>query len=154
MNETISKTISKDIIADDGTITVSEKDIIAVNLAMKERSETQIFEVGDLYMHSTGCIVSLEVKIKDVHPNKRAALGIILTEIDKEGKEHPRGVKTFTVPAHSQPSCCDIIVKNIKFALPDDLNIPAKGDEKPCCMRSLRVRTVVHHIDGECAVIE
>ncbi|MDD2218050.1 MAG: hypothetical protein PHW03_04760 [Eubacteriales bacterium] len=148
----MNETISKDIIAEDGTITVSEKDIIAVNLAMKERSETQVFDVGDLYMHSTGCIVNLEVKIKDVHPNKRAALGIILTEIDKDGKEHSRGVKTFTVPAHSEASCCDIVVKNIKFALPDDLNASREESQKSCCRRNLRVRTVVHHIDGECSV--
>ena len=146
----MNETTLTNAIGDDRGITVPESEVIAVNIAMKGQAESQTFDVGDLYMHATGCIVSFDVKIKDVHPNKRVALGVILTEVDSLGAEHPRGVKALTVPAHNESACCDIAVRNIRFVLPDDLNVSAQNAEKLCCYRNLRVRTVVHHIDSEC----
>ena len=53
----------------------------------------------------------------------RTALAVILTEVDKSGREHQRGLKTITIPAHHYPNCRDILVRCIKFVLPEDLNV-------------------------------
>lgn len=37
--------------------------------------------------------------------------------------EYQRGMKAITIPAHNFPTCRDILVKCIKFVLPEDLSV-------------------------------
>ena len=48
-----------------------------------------------------GCIIQMDVTIKNVCPGKRVALAAILTEVDEHGMEYQRGMKALTIPAHS-----------------------------------------------------
>ena len=110
-----------------------------------------VFQVSKCYrnVESTGRIVELNLTVRNVCPYRRTALGIILTEIDCDGKEHPRGMKTVTVPAHSASSCRDIRVKCIKFVLPDDIKVSCSQGGSMCGARNLRVRVIAHSIDTD-----
>ncbi len=107
-----------------------------------------VFDVGDVYLESTGRILQLDVNLKNVCPNKRVALGIILTETDPQGNEYPRGVKTITVPAHDSPSCRDVLVRCVKFVLPEDLDVSG-GTLGMCNVRNFKVRVIAHNIDSD-----
>ena len=78
-----------------------------------------------------------------VCPDKRVALAVILTEVDCKGKEYQRGMKTFTIPAHHSPGCRDILVKCIKFVLPEDLNVSG-GCPRGLCSTSFELLRLLH----------
>ena len=110
-------------------------------------TDSIIVDFGDLLLQSMGRIVQLDVTVKQVCPNRRVALAIILTEETAEGMEEQRGMKAMTLPAHTQPACRDILVRCVKFVLPDDLL-----SEKPqglCRERKLKVRCIANYIDTD-----
>ena len=80
-----------------------------------------ILDAGSVMLSSLGRILQLDVTVKNVCPNKRVALAVILTEVDQNGMEYSRGMKTMTLPAHTSDSCRDVLVKCISFVLPEDL---------------------------------
>lgn len=106
-------------------------------------------DLGDTYLESTGRIVEMDVTVKNVCPGKRVALAVILTEVDENGLEHQRGMKTMTLPAHSYPTCRDMLVKCIRFVLPDDLDVSGDEPQSMCGTRSLRARVIAHNIDTD-----
>ena len=75
-------------------------------------------------MQSLGRILQIDVTLKNVCPNKRVALAVTLNEVDSEGNEHKLGLKTMTIPAHTQSTCRDVLVKCVKFVFPKSL-VPA-----------------------------
>ena len=85
--------------------------------------------------------------IKNVCPGKRVALAVILTEVDENGVEHQRGMKAMTIPAHDYPSCRDVLVKCVKFVLPEDLDVSSGPTGCMCRQRDLRARFIAHDID-------
>ena len=111
-----------------------------VNFTVDGCEDYTVVDLGDTYLESTGRIVELNVTVRSVCPYKRVALGIILTEIDCNGSEHPRGVKTFTIPAHNYPACRDILVKCIRFVLPNDLSVSCAAGRGMCGARNLKAR--------------
>lgn len=134
---------------DCGTVVTPEPCPTPVNFTVDGCQDSAEVNLGDVYLESTGRIVELNLTVKNVCPHRRTALGIILTEIDCAGKEHPRGMKTVTLPAHSAPSCRDIRVKCIKFVLPDDLDVSCSQGGSMCGARNLRVRVIAHNIDTD-----
>ena len=82
-----------------------------------------VVDMGEVSLESLGRIIQLDVTIKDVCPNKRVALAAILTEVDENGMEYQRGMKAMTIPAHTFPTCRDVLVKCIKFVVPEDLDL-------------------------------
>lgn len=108
-----------------------------------------IVDLGDVYLESLGRIVQLNVTVKNVCPGKRVALGVILTEVDSNGTEYQRGMKTITIPAHHYPGCRDVLVKCIKFVLPEDLNVSGGNAGSMCGKRNLKVRFIAHNIDND-----
>lgn len=103
-------------------------------------------DLGAVYLESPGQILELNLTIKNVCPDKRVALGIILTEVDCNGGEHERGLKTFVIPAHHFSGCRDIRVKCIKFVLPGDLDGRCGGI---CKERKYKARVIAHAIDTD-----
>ena len=120
-----------------------------VNFTVDGCEDYTVVDLGDTYLESTGRIVELNVTVRSVCPYKRVALGIILTEIDCNGSEYPRGVKTFTIPAHNYPACRDILVKCIRFVLPNDLSVSCAAGRGMCGARNLRARVIAHNIDTD-----
>ncbi len=105
------------------------------------------FDAGDIDLSSQGRILLLDATLKNVCPNRRVALAAIVTEVDSHGIEHKRGVKTMTIPAHTRTSCRDILVRCIKFVLPEDENTPAATSV--CGKRKFKARFIAHYIDND-----
>lgn len=133
---------------------VSEPCPIPVDLSVDGCQDAGELDTGDTYLESQGRIVKLDVTLKHVCPRKRVALGVVLTEVDQEGLEYPRGMKALTIPAHEHSSYRDVEVKGIKFVLPEDLNVSCRCDDGMCQQRNLRVRLIAHNIDTEFQCLE
>lgn len=99
-------------------------------------------------LQSHGRMIMVNVHLKNVCPNRRTALNIMLTEVDPLGNEQHRGMKTILVPAHSENTCRDIDVKNIKFAVPEEISL-AEDSMGICGERTFNVRTFANYIDSD-----
>lgn len=106
------------------------------------------FDLGDLPLESVGRILQLDVNLQNVCPNRRVALAVILTELDAEDNEFPRGLKTFTIPAHTDEGCRDVLVRCIRFILPEDLNVSGATDTL-CGTRNIQAQVFAHYIDND-----
>ncbi|MGN1432682.1 MAG: VWA domain-containing protein [Ruminococcus sp.] len=111
--------------------------------------DSVVFEAEDLFLESLGRIAQIDVRIKNVCPGRRVALAVVLNEVDDKGIEHQRGLKTITVPAHSAPSCRDVLVKCIKFVLPEDLDVSGDSEHAICNRRKFKARMFAHYIDND-----
>lgn len=108
--------------------------------------DTVEFDAGEIGMESLGRILQLDVTVKNVCPNKRVALAVILTEVDEHGTEYKRGMKTMTIPAHTGSGCHDVMVRCIKFVLPENLDVSGSTDSM-CNRRNFKARMIAHYID-------
>lgn len=109
--------------------------------------DTIEFDAGEIQMQALGRIVLVNFTIPNVCPNKRVAVAVLLSELDGEGREHKRGMKTLTIPAHTQGGCRDVFVRCVKFVLPEDLDV---GETTGICNeRELRVRILANYLDND-----
>lgn len=112
-------------------------------------SDAVLVDMGDTYLESLGRIIQMDVTIKNVCPGKRVALAAILTEVDAEGVEYQRGMKAMTIPAHNEPSCRDVLVRCIKFVVPEDLDVSGSSTQAMCNTRNFKARFIAHNIDTD-----
>lgn len=122
---------------------------VPVDLTIDGCQDSVVIDVGDTYLESLGRILQLDVTIKNVCPGKRVALAVILTEIGPNGDEYQRGMKAITIPAHDSPNCRDVLVKCIKFVLPEDLDVSGGMPEAICNPRNFKARFIAHNIDTD-----
>lgn len=108
--------------------------------------DSLLVDLGDVYLESQGRIIQVDVTIKNVCPGKRVALAAILTEVDRDGMEHQRGMKAMTIPAHNSPMCRDVLVKCIKFVVPEDLSVSGGA---MCSPRKFKARFLANNIDTD-----
>ena len=87
--------------------------------------------------------------LKNICPGKRVAMAVILSEMDEKGAEYPRGMKTITIPAHTSATCQDVLVKCMKFVLPEDLDVSGGIDSAICNPRYFRARVFANYIDTD-----
>ena len=114
-----------------------------------DRCETSVeFDCGDIQLESLGRIIELDVTLKNICPNQRVALAVIITEVDSYGMEHRRGIKTMTIPAHTKQNCSDVIVRCIKFVLPEDLDVSG-SPHSICNKRKFKARFIANYIDND-----
>lgn len=139
---------SPEIDIDCGIIILPESCPQPVDFTIEGCKDTVEFDAGEIGMESLGRIVQLDVTVKNVCPNKRLALAVLLYEIDSCGKEHKRGMKTVTVPAHSRSTCHDVTVRCIKFVLPEDLDVSGKTDTL-CGCRKFKAKFISNYIDDD-----
>ena len=119
-----------------------------VDIVTEGCRDTIEIDAGEIELESLGRILQLTATIKNVCPEKRVALGVIVTEEDNEGNEFPRGTKTLVIPAHHHDSCRDITVRCIKFVLPEELDLT--GEPTAICNdRKFKARFIVHYIDSD-----
>ena len=76
--------------------------------------------LGNTMIDGQGRILDLTLRLINVCPGKRVAVGVTLGEVDSRGNERPCGMKTFTVAAHHHSCCSDIPVETIRFISPED----------------------------------
>ncbi len=119
-----------------------------VDLTVSGCNDSALVDLGDTYLESQGRILQLDVTVKNVCPGKRVALAVILTEVDENGMEYQRGMKAFTIPAHDYDGCRDVLVKCIKFVLPEDLDVSGSSTAM-CNERNFRARVIAHNIDTD-----
>ena len=93
--------------------------------------------------------MQLDVNLKNVCPRKRVALAIALSEVDQQGNEYQRGTKTLTIPAHFSTSCRDVLVKCVKFILPENLDVSGGSTTAMCNTRNFKARVFAHNIDSD-----
>ncbi len=136
------------VMVDCGVVVHPEPCPTPVDLTIDGCQDAVVLDAGDVYLESLGRIFQLDVTVKNVCPGKRVALAVILTEVDANGVEHNRGTKTITLPAHNYPSCRDILVKCVKFVLPEDLDTTT-DTSRMCNPRNFKVRTIAHNIDSD-----
>lgn len=120
-----------------------------VELVAKGCQDSVLVDLGDVSLSSQGRILQLDVTIKNVCPNRRVALAVILTELDENDMEHQRGMKAMTIPAHSYPSCRDVLVKCIQFVVPEDLDVSGGATDALCNRRRFRARFLANSIDTD-----
>lgn len=111
-------------------------------------TDTTEFDAGELCIDGLGRIIQLSVTLRNVCPNKRVALAVLLYEVDSCGNEHKRGLKTLTVPAHTRDGCHDITVRCIRFVLPEDLDTSGTAGSL-CDTRKFRARLFANYIDTD-----
>ena len=140
---------SPSVTVDCGIVVNPEPCPTPLDLSVGGCEDSMVIDMGDTYLESLGRIVQLDVAVKNVCPGKRVALAVILTEVDSEGVEYQRGMKTMTIPAHDYPSCRDILVKCIKFVLPEDLNVSSFEQGSMCNTRNFKARFLAHNIDTD-----
>lgn len=117
-----------------------------VDVVAEGCSDTVVVDVGDVQLGAQGRIIQLEVTVKDVCPNRRVALGVILEEVGPDGKTEPRGFKAYTIPAHTQPGCRDIQVQCIRFVVPEDVSLWGKS---LCDTRRFQVQLIAQEMDWD-----
>ena len=137
------------VTVDCGTVVTPEECPTPIDLTVEGCEDSLVVDLGDTYLESLGRIVQLDVTVKNVCPGKRVALAVILTEVDDNGNEYQRGMKAITVPAHHFPTCRDVLVKCIKFVLPEDLDVSGGNPNSMCSARNLRARFIAHNIDTD-----
>ena len=119
-----------------------------VDIAVDGCEDTLEFDAGDLGLESLGRIVQLSVTLQNVCPNRRVALAAILTEVDDQGLEYKRGMKTVLIPAHTRESCRDVTVRCIKFVLPESLDVSGSTGSI-CNARKFKARFIANYIDND-----
>ena len=117
-----------------------------VDLNVEGCQDSVLVNLGDVYLESQGRIIQMDVTVKNVCPGKRVALAAILTEVDQNGMEYQRGMKAITIPAHSFPVCRDVLVKCIKFVVPEDLSVSGGA---MCSPRKFKARFLANNIDTD-----
>ncbi len=76
--------------------------------------------LGDAAIDGQGRILDLTLRLVNVCPGKRVAVGITVSELDASGNRSPCGMKTFTVAAHRSGCCADLPAQTVRFVLPED----------------------------------
>ncbi len=90
------------------------------NIYFEKCEDYKCHHMGDTPIDGQGRILDLTLRLVNVCPGKRVAVGITVSEVDTHGNESPCGMKTFTVAAHQHSCCTDIPVETIRFILPED----------------------------------
>ena len=134
------------ITVDCDQVVIPEPCPVAVDVTMEGCTDEIEIDAGIVLLESLGRILKLDVTIPNVCPGRRMALAVILTEVDEEGSEYRRGMKTLVIPAHNCNICRDVTVRCIRFVLPEELDV--SGDPSSICnARNFRARFIANYID-------
>lgn len=107
--------------------------------------EAKVCRMPDTYLTNTGRVLDVTMTLKCICPNRRVAVGVLVSEVDHAGNEAARGFKATVIPAHCNPHSCDVQVPRMRFILPDCLN--TSGNGSLCDRRHFIVRAEAHYID-------
>ena len=130
-----------------GTVIIPEPCPVPVDVTIEGCEDEIAIDAGEVLLESLGRVLKLDVTIPNVCPGRRVALAVILTEVDDEDNEFRRGMKTLVIPAHDAPSCRDVVVRCIRFVLPEELDVSGSPD-RLCDERNFKVRFIANYIDA------
>jgi len=106
--------------------------------------KTKVFSLGNIRCEQGGCILEVSLKLKDVAPGRRVAVGVLLEEETEGGGGLCHGARTIAVPAHRNSAPSDIPLDHILFVLP---RFDAEENVRP--QRRFRVSAVSHYMDAD-----
>lgn len=113
-------------------------------------SDYKAYDIGDVFLDSLGRLLSLSLTLKCVCPGKEVAVGILLTELDRRGRERTRGFKAIRYPGHAN-GCHDVKLTGIRFVLPEFYD--ATGSPASLCnTRRCAVRVTANYISTDVPV--
>ena len=133
---------------DCGTIIYPDPCPAPIDITLGGCQDSVTVDLGDVFLERQGSIVELDLRLRNVCPGKRVGLAVVLTEVDCNGREYQRGMRTVTVPAHNYSSCRDIRVNCLRFVLPGDINVSDCGPSM-CQDRFLRARVFANTLDTD-----
>ena len=133
-----------DIICND--LTHYEECKIKETFTLKGCQDYLSFDAQEVTFESLGRIININTKLKNICPNKKVGLAILLYEVDEKGNEQKRGMKTILIPAHNEKMCKDIYLKNVKFVLPEEVTNQANN---LCKERKFKVTIFMNYLDFE-----
>lgn len=119
-----------------------------VTFTMDDCEDFLEYDLGNFIWQNAGRILECSLTLRQICPDRRTALALILTEIDDEGEERPRGFQTFTIPAHHACGCRDILVKSIRFVLPEDSDNCCRSC-RLCKKRKFKMQVIAHAIESD-----
>lgn len=119
-----------------------------VDFTIKSCEDFIEYDAGEISLSSLGRIVELNVTLRNVCPGKRVALAVMLHEVDSCGDAHRRGIKFYTIPAHTGTGCQDVTVRCIRFVLPEDTDTSGSTDSM-CDCRKLKAQFMANYIDTD-----
>lgn len=137
------------VLVDCQEIVITEPCPVPVDITVDGCEDAVVFDIGTANLASLGRILQLNVTLKNICPGKRVALAVILSEMDEMGAEYPRGMKTITIPAHTSATCQDVLVKCMKFVLPENLDVSGGIASAICNPRYFRARVLANYIDTD-----
>ena len=95
-----------------------------------------------------GRIVEVSAVIRNVCPHRSIAAAVLLTEVDRCGIEHNRGLKTYEIPPQGGDACRDLELKCVRFIVPESTrtweDCPTLCDE-----RRFRARVMANYLDTD-----
>lgn len=150
VNKSIQYTDDENNIANFGSpeISIDCTDVIVVNpcptpqnIDFDNCQDYLDYDLGNYFLDNLGRILELSLTIKDVCPNKKVALAVILNQVDDLGVETKKGMKIISVPPHNSDVCEDIRLTNIKFVLPEENGLL-------CQKRRYAARVIANYIDN------
>ena len=108
------------------------------------------YNLDDMPVEDQGRILELNARIKNICPGRRTAVAISLHELDENDVEYVRGMKAFTLPAHQEQGCRDILLQKVRFVLPEDISLASDYPAGAGCgSRRFIARTFAHYVDNE-----
>lgn len=113
-----------------------------VDVTVEGCTDAVVVDAGEIALDSVGRILQVDVTVKDVCPDRRVSLAMILTEVDDKGEKETKGVKVLTIPAHQEMGCRDVLVRCVRFAVPED-------GANLCATRKFQVQTFAHYMDSD-----
>ena len=101
-------------------------------------------DTGSYDLKCNGRLLLLGVRLRNICPNRRIALGVIATEVIS-GIEYSRGFKAMTISAQPPAStpCTPLFIRPITFIFPEDVD----GSPDLCDERVFKIRVIAHYMD-------
>lgn len=113
-----------------------------VDVTVEGCTDAVVVDAGEISLDAVGRILQINVTVRDVCPDRKVSLAVILTELDSQGKKETRGVKVFALPPHKESGCRDVQVRCVRFAVPED-------GTQLCATRTFQVQTFAHYMDSD-----
>lgn len=105
-------------------------------------TDAVVVDAGEIALDAVGRIVQVDVTVKDVCPQRRVSLAVILTEVNDNEEKETRGVKVLPIPPHQESGCRDVLVRCVRFAVPEDSGTL-------CQPQKFQVQTFAHYMDSD-----
>lgn len=110
--------------------------------------DAAVISANDTFISGLGRIVQVDALVKNVCPGKRVAVAVLLWEVDDQGGEYARGVKSVLIPALGGRVCQDVQLKCISFVVPEALDV-CGNTASICNPRKFRVRVLANYVDTD-----